>query len=468
MNTSLISDLSDATPICQALKLYLKPIAKLNICVALPKLKAPGQTISNWEVMEKIKFMCSPHQFTLLRVTKSTLDFVRFEGETENKNLLSNFITLLDGKHIKLSGFPVLLKISCGESKHSFPTRHDWDSFFRDSKDFDETQPGERPDTVHLTNIPCKFFTDKKTQAVSEELIKITFLSFGEIRNIDVPMLDPYRSDTLAAGVSNFQTFSYGSRLNFEMYVQFKEYIGFAKCMNALKGMKLVAKESDGKAVAATIKVTFDCTKHLSAQSIAHRLQEKRKIEKLQREREEEKRKERELIQKKADEEKQRELDLLKEQEERRRKREEKRRRKKKEKKEQEEAARLALRIAMEERKLLLAQRKLESIRLLSELLDRVKADAQQAEVEKLEREIARKAEEERRKKMEEERKRMEKEEKKREKLRRKELEMKSRLLKRKLEEDYKKGEKRRKNAIRKLNHGKSLSSAVVVTSPPS
>ena len=64
---------------------------------------------------------------------------------------------------------------------------------------------------------------------------------------------------------------------------------------------------------------------------------------------------------------------MIKEQEERRRKREEKRRRKRKEKREQEEAERLAHRIAMEERKLLLAQRKLESIRLISELIDRVK-----------------------------------------------------------------------------------------------
>ena len=64
---------------------------------------------------------------------------------------------------------------------------------------------------------------------------------------------------------------------------------------------------------------------------------------------------------------------MQKEQDERRKKREEKRRRKKREKREQEEAQRLARRIALEERKLLLAQRKLESIRLISELIDRVK-----------------------------------------------------------------------------------------------
>jgi len=41
------------------------------------------------------------------------------------------------------------------------------------------------------------------------------------------------------------------------MYIQYKEYIGFAKCMDALKGKKLVMKESDGKALAATIKVEY-------------------------------------------------------------------------------------------------------------------------------------------------------------------------------------------------------------------
>lgn len=39
MNTSLVSDLSDAVPVCPQLELYLKPIAKVNISVGLPKLK---------------------------------------------------------------------------------------------------------------------------------------------------------------------------------------------------------------------------------------------------------------------------------------------------------------------------------------------------------------------------------------------------------------------------------------------
>jgi len=37
----------------------------------------------------------------------------RFEGEVENKILLPTFISMLDGKFLKLTGFPALLKVIC-------------------------------------------------------------------------------------------------------------------------------------------------------------------------------------------------------------------------------------------------------------------------------------------------------------------------------------------------------------------
>lgn len=57
----------------------------------------------------------------------------------------------------------------------------------------------------------------------------------------------------------------------------------------------------------------------------------------------------------------------------RKKEREQKRKEKVLEKKRVEDEQRIALNIAKEERKILIAQRKLESIRLLSELIDRVK-----------------------------------------------------------------------------------------------
>ena len=66
--------------------LFLKPIARLNISVQLPHLTEPGKTISNWEVMEKMKGMAKPDSFTMIKVAKSTMDFVRFEAEVEVTN----------------------------------------------------------------------------------------------------------------------------------------------------------------------------------------------------------------------------------------------------------------------------------------------------------------------------------------------------------------------------------------------
>ena len=55
-----------------------------------------------------------------------------------------------------------------------FPSKHDWDSFFRDSDNYDETLPGERPDTVHLSNLPCKFFTAKVSDERKRERFRCT------------------------------------------------------------------------------------------------------------------------------------------------------------------------------------------------------------------------------------------------------------------------------------------------------
>jgi len=72
----------------------------------------------------------------------------------------------------------------------------------------------------------------------------------------------------------------------------------------------------------------------------------------------------------------------------RRRQREEKRRLKRLERKRQHEEKTLAIKIALEERKMLIAHRKLESMRLLEELFNRVKVQIAQEELNKKEREL--------------------------------------------------------------------------------
>lgn len=109
--TTIVHDTTEAVCLCGEFNLYLKPIAKMTISVALPQLKMPGKSISNWEVMERVKAMVAPEQFSALRISKSTMDFIRFEGEVENKGVVKSLLSRLDGKSIKLSGFTDILKV---------------------------------------------------------------------------------------------------------------------------------------------------------------------------------------------------------------------------------------------------------------------------------------------------------------------------------------------------------------------
>lgn len=81
--------------------------------------------------------------------------------------------------------------------------------------------------------------------------------------------------------------------------MQFSEYIGFVRTMDALRGMKLLRKEGD-KNLAINIAVDFDTTKHLSEASIKRRqVVRDRLIMKENERREEERRKSEEEEQKK-------------------------------------------------------------------------------------------------------------------------------------------------------------------------
>ena len=189
------------------------------------------------------------------------MEFVRFEGEVENFSKLKAHICQLDHKTIKLSGFTDALKVRAAEAKLSFPSRHDWESYFRDAKHMNEMVYGERPDTIHLNDLPCRWFAnrkDKDRDVPSEFIVRKVFETFGDVRSIDIPMLDPYHKElTLSKGT--IQTFSFGQEILFEAYIQFAEYLSFVKAMTALRGMKLLYKGDDGKALTANMKVA-DCT----------------------------------------------------------------------------------------------------------------------------------------------------------------------------------------------------------------
>lgn len=264
---------TDLVPLYIPQQLYLKPIARLNISLQLPSVKKMGQSISHWEVMDNIRHLVKPDEFTVLKVTKTTIEFVRFEAELETRAKLERAIEKLNNKLIKLKDFNDLLRLRAAEWKSDFPTRKVWDEFFQNAKEMDEMKPGERPDTVHIWNLPSKWFTPYHISGdeivPSEKIFFRVFEKFGSIRYVDIPICDPYRKK-MKDHISGFKHSTPDKTDFFEGYVQFKDYIGFSKTMDTLHNMKLVYTDAeDPKEI--NIKVDFDRYKHLSDAAIRRR-----------------------------------------------------------------------------------------------------------------------------------------------------------------------------------------------------
>uniref|UniRef100_UPI00398E88F1 A-kinase anchor protein 17A-like n=1 Tax=Pristiophorus japonicus TaxID=55135 RepID=UPI00398E88F1 len=381
MAATRLFDTSDAVELYAPQCLYLKPIARLTISVMLPESKSSSKLISNWEVMESLKRMAHPDQITSLKVSRSTMDFIRFEAEVENKNLVQTMWEKFNNKMMKLNGINEMARVLAAATQVNFPSPCDWESFFKTAECLNKALPGERPDTVHMEGLPCKWLSSNQLnrEKPMEKILHKVFGQFGEIRNVDIPMLDPYREEMTG---KKFNTFSIGGLPTFEAYIQYQECAGFVKAMESLRGMKLMYKGDDGKALACNIKVTFDTTKHLSDSAIEKRHLERLKLQELEKRREAQKRKDKEEEQSREAERKRRE-----DERERERKRKEKLRGKEHRQKEQEETRRLRKlwkikmenekeqreASAWEERKLVLAQRKLDSYKLLTVLLNSAK-----------------------------------------------------------------------------------------------
>ncbi|KAK2580946.1 hypothetical protein KPH14_006012 [Odynerus spinipes] len=371
-------DVSDIVPLYTPRALYLKPLAKVNVSVNLPQLKTPGKTISTWEVMEKIRTLILPDEFASLKVAKSTLEFIRLEGDLRDRCRLQRVLARLDSQRLNLAGFPNVLKIRAAEAKDDFPTRHSWDSYFRDAKHMNELKPGERPDTIHISGLPVKWFTEDGGTVPSESLISKIFKKWGPLRRIDVPAADRYRPKMRLG--TNMNKFSYEDGIFFDAYIQYIEYMDFVRAMDALRGMKLLKKDGQN-ALTAVIKVDFDKTKHMSDSSVAHREFERKRliaqdnlaVEKLRRKEE--------VEEKRREEQKKKEEAEVTAKASRRQKREEKRKRKALTIFRKQEEDKVSMKIAREEQKLIKAQRQLESIRLLDELFDRIKIKVEKNEI---------------------------------------------------------------------------------------
>ncbi|KAM6143757.1 A-kinase anchor protein 17B-like [Erethizon dorsatum] len=377
MTVTVVYDNSEATELCAAQHLYLKPIAKLMINVLLPESIEPVRPFSNWEVLDQLKSLICPDQFTTVRLSKSTKDFIRFEGEAETRSLVQILKAKLHGKIIKLNGLKTDLKVVATDAQG------EWEHFPKEkeaslSDGAEEQDHDKSPDSIYFEGLPCKWFAPKGSSGEKpcEDILRVVFESFGKIKNVDIPMLDPYR-EVMTGG--SFGSFSFGLQ-TFEAFIQYQESTDFIKAMESLRGMKLMLKGDDGKALACNIKVMFDTTKHFSEGAIRRRNQERLKLQQLEEERKKEKKREEEVAERKRKDEERKAQEKRKKARVRWRALKERgshRQRKQKVKAKAEVPQELDSSEEWEERKYLLAQRQLEALRLLHVLLRKISGSTQ-------------------------------------------------------------------------------------------
>ena len=289
--------------------LFLKPDPKVSIEVKLPDMKQVGVSVSNWEVMEKIRVISLPEIFVSLRVVKYSRDMIHFEGELESSKSLRKVILLIDGKSIKLSGFSDMLKMKVRRKEMPHPTKQEWEDYFADRgmEVFEDERPGERPDTVHIRGLPIKWFVSRTSEGRPCPRVLIqAFQKFGRVREVGI--YEPSSDNS-----KQFSSFGPGIRapLHFEAFIQYEKYSAFGNAMQSLKGMKLIRLEEGGKEGMAIIQTDFDRGGFLTTRNIRKRQraeERQRRVEEEEEKRESEKQREeeeqQEEIKRKVEEEK--------------------------------------------------------------------------------------------------------------------------------------------------------------------
>ncbi|VDM56692.1 unnamed protein product [Angiostrongylus costaricensis] len=251
---------AEVVSFCPELELYLSPMSRIEINIKLPKFTIPGQSISNWDLMERLKKGVAPIQACFSSLPFESLPVLLFVLQA---------IKILESMTVKVSGFSDPVRVRAAEAKSDFPSRHDWDLFYMKNK-LDESKPGERPDTIYMAKIPIKWF-EKGSDLPSEDLLRFAMEGFGNVRMVDIPVCDEIRRemDPEISGIRN-KGFSFGPDVFFEAYVQFAEYSGFVNAMDSLRNMKWT-KRIDKKVFHANVKVTaeYNCV-HLFLRNQAY------------------------------------------------------------------------------------------------------------------------------------------------------------------------------------------------------
>lgn len=277
--------------------LFLKADARVFIEAKLPEIKVPGVTVSNWEVMEKIKSLSKPEEFVSLRVVNYSRELIQFEGEFESLKALSKVVLLLNGKALKLSGFAELLRLRARRAEPPYPTKNEWESHFieRGLSNFEDGSPGERPDTVRVDGLPVRWFSSRLSEGKPcPQVLTQAFQKFGHVRQVG--FYEPPSSSSSSAeptASSIFSSFGPGAgekMLNFEAFIQYERYSSFCHAMSSLKGMNILRLETGGRHAIARITVDYDRTAFLSERNIRkrRRAEERRRREEEARLRKEE------------------------------------------------------------------------------------------------------------------------------------------------------------------------------------
>lgn len=399
--------MADDTPIVLVAEsgLYLKPVAKISICVTLPEIRVVGASISNWEVMERLKSLITPETFTILRVSKTTRQLLYFEGEMASLKQLRKAVLVLNKKTMKLSGFTELLRIQASEVDLSYPGKKDWEGYFRERgiTSYDDGLPGERPDTVRLRGLPSMWFSsDDSNHKPSLDLVKRICEKFGALRNVEIlDMTSAKQQPGFTSGnFPTFNSFDPDFQLSFEVVAQYTLYSGFVAAMTRLRGMKLMRKTQAGKESSVNLVVDFDRSGYFSEKSVKKRKTEERRLEELKRQEEEklkldiemeEKQREEEILEAQALVEKKRKEkeERMARKQARRRERHEKKHREKEDRKRHKQEQRVRERREADEMASLVEQRREEALRIVRKLIDSVAAEKEEEirEREKRERE---------------------------------------------------------------------------------
>lgn len=260
--------MADDVPLAfyQPTGLFLKPDAKVSLEVKLPEIRGSG-SISNWEVMEKIKALSKPEEFISLRVVNYSRERIQFEGEFDSLRAIRKVVLLLNHKSMKLSGFSELLKIKAKRTEPPFPTKKDWEDYFvdRGAESYEDCLPGERPDTLHISDLPVKWFTSSTSEGrPCPRVLTLAFQKFGKVRQVGT-------YETSLRDNNDFSSFGPSKQLYFDAYIQYEKYAAFCSAMSGLKGMKLIRLESGGREATARLRVDFDKTAYLSDRSVRKR-----------------------------------------------------------------------------------------------------------------------------------------------------------------------------------------------------